>query len=138
MPALTDVARLTLRIDLPHATYTAYEQQATRLHRSAEQVMATQLDRFADVRVDDRPLIVDSATRNALEGTLGTPLVDAAALLKACQRATEISIGGIKLALEPWQLAELKRRAEKNGTKPAEEVAKAVAQIQSLVFNGAG
>jgi hypothetical protein len=138
MATMNETAKIALRLDLPHGTYGAYEGQGTRLGRPVELVMAEQLRRFAEVPVDDQVLVIGSALRNTLEETLGTPLSTPDALVKACQRAVEVNLQGVKLQLEPYQLAELKRRAEKNETTLKVEIERAVKEIQGLVFHGSG
>src|SRR5687767_1573616 len=137
MPARTTTAlsaQVSTKLVLPESVYDAYDAQATRLRKPVEQVLADQLTTFSAYPVDTRVLVLGPAEREGLEQLLQTTFVDSPSLLRSIRKAVEISVQGVRLSLEPWQLAELKRRAERNERSIKEELEAAVKQIQSLVF----
>lgn len=137
MPTLANAAKISLRLDVPIETFNAYDTEGRRLKRGAEDVMAQQLARYQYLAVDEQPLVLSNAEREELEEILG-PTPSGAALLTRLKAGAEMTLHGVKIQFEPWQLAELKRRAEKNGTTQKQEIEKAVQQAAGLMFQGLG
>ena len=132
-------ANVTIKIPMREETYTTYEGYADRLRRPLTSVLAAQLDRFSGIAPDDRPLVLTSAERELLEQALDTPIADSTALLRAMRDRAETSLAGVKIGpFAKWQMDELKRRAEKNGTTLKVELEKAVADVMRLAFHGMG
>lgn len=130
---------VSAKVALGEQTHATYEAHAERLKRPLGTVLADQLERFKAVAPDDRPLVLTSVERELLEEILGTPLLDAAAVLRAARARSEASLAGVKIGpFEPWQVAELKRRAEKNGTTLKAELEAAVGEVMRLAFHGMG
>ena len=132
-------AVVSAKVALGEETYTTYEEYAERLNRPLGKVLADQLDRFRHIAPDDRPIVLTSAERELLEQVLGTPIADSPALLRAMRDRAETSLAGVKIGpFAKWQMAELKRRAEKNETSLKVELEKAVADVMRLAFHGMG
>ena len=124
-----------VKVAVPESVHVQYECHAIDTDKPIETVMATQLARFAHVPPTDRVLLLTGAEREVLEQLFSTPLPDATALIKAVRQAVELNLAGAKMVFAPYQMLELKQRAEKNGTSIKVEVERAVKQISGLVFN---
>jgi hypothetical protein len=127
---------LAVRIALPASILTKYEAEAAATGRPVESLLTAQLTRFAHLPIGDRVLVLPAPEREVLEQALGKQVPTTTDLLRAVRNLVDVGISGVKITLEPHQLTELKRRADRNGTTHAEELKAAVKQIQMLVFNG--
>jgi ABC-type phosphate transport system auxiliary subunit len=129
---------IMVRLLLPAEVLAHYEGMAQFARRPVEDLLAQQLQRFADHDVRDRVLVLNPQDREKLEELLSKQLPNAKVLIEQVGKLTTLKVGPIAITLEQWQLEELKRRAEKNGVSVAATLDSAAKQISHLVFNGSG
>lgn len=125
-----------LRILLPDAVVLAYDRMAVALNRPLEEVLADQLKAFQAIPVGERVVVIPGAQREAIETALKRDVQTAGDLVTAVEDLTTLAIGGIKLQLSRSDQEEIKRRAEKNGISPREELARSFEQIKGLIIHG--
>jgi hypothetical protein len=123
-----------LQIQLPDEVA---EKYAARLRPSQtlDQVLAIQLERFADADPRDRILLVLPVERAQLEAlTTHLPLTSAADLVKRVEELAELSVGRIRFRFTPKQWNELKHRAERWRMTPKQFAEKIVRQLEEGFF----
>ncbi len=104
------MATETIRVSLPSETVKTYEEQAkARGDHPVEWLMAERLRLFAGT-TSQKPLTIDDDTRRKIERIFGKNISTPEELLKLLERATEVDVDGIHIALAPNLLARLKSR----------------------------
>lgn len=126
---------MPLRLPLPDLLVDALDLEAAALGTSVEALAVRHLERSLHHPITDRLLTLAGADRRALEAVLG-PIKDAAALVKAVANLNALTIQGVKITLEPWQLEEIHRKAVKNDTTVKQEIEVAVKAVRDLAFSG--
>lgn len=124
-----------MRITLPDDLADRLDSEAARVGLPADLIATRHLQRSILYPLRDRLLILTAEDRRALEAELG-PLKDPAALIKAVAAMHTFAIQGVKIPLDQWQLEEIHRKAEKNGTSVKAEIEVMVKAVQDLVFSG--
>ena len=118
-----------MRITIPDALADVYDAHARRANVALDEIITRQLRSTAGVSPMGRTVVLGIHTLELLEERLGGgPLVDSADLAQRFTRLASISFEGIDLKLTPNQLAELQRRATRQGKTPAQLI-EAIAQV---------
>jgi len=107
-----------MRLTLADTLADRYRRLAPR-GKTIESTVIRQLDRFKDIALDERVIVVRAADREAIETTLGRSVTSGAALADAIAALTVVTISGAALALSEKTLEALQRRAAFDGKAPA-------------------
>jgi hypothetical protein len=134
MPSLPQ-SSTTVRVTLPDALLASLEADARTYARSLDAVLVDRLKPTLGFPLADRLLVVDGPTRRRLEELLG-PLSSTKALVAAVEKCVSWSLEGVSLTLEPWQLEEIARTAEREGITRQEALATRVRTVRELAFHG--
>lgn len=130
---------MKLQIQIPDAVYETYASYAAPLQGRAtiEEVISSQVERFAAVKATDRILVVDSKNRAALETLLnqGASINSPTDLVARVDRLARIEVGEVRVPFTASELEELSYRARNQHRPIAELVADAVANWHEGYFN---
>lgn len=133
---------MKLTLSLPDDLYEHYLKKHCRGNPAKLPSLALSiLQRFKEVREEDRVLIVMPEDRGRLEALLpanpGPSIPSASDLVRRVEMLASMQIGEVKIPFTPNQLEELKRRAERNGKSLQEYSEDTAMRIGSLFFDGA-
>lgn len=137
---------MRLSLQMPDEVYDAYAAQAATLasrgsarSASPEDMMVSQLQRFAKVAPMDRVIVVDSASREALENLLtGGNLTSGPDLLQRVKHLASLEIGNIRVEFTDRQFETLKNYASRNRITPEDAAVAVVRGMQDSFFDIAG
>lgn len=123
------------RLYLPSAIAERYETEAREAGLPVETLLQQAAQRMAGIPHRERVLVIRAGDREALETALAHPLKDTEALVQRVEALSRLSVAGVTLRLEPWQMEEIRRRAAKNGIGIEEELRRSLTVIQGLIFS---
>ena len=137
---------MKLSLQIPDEVYDAYAKHSERLagrgnghSASPEDMMAAQLSRFAKVAPMDRVVILDSASRDALETLLsGGAIHSGADLLKRVQQLADLEIGGVRVEFTTKEWEQIRNYATRNGLTVQGAAESVVAGLHDQFFDIAG
>lgn len=125
---------MKIEIQIPDELYARYELQARSRDYAVKRELSERLQAFVEAPPKDRVILLRRHTREAIEKILNCSLLSDEELVDRVTRLAQLSIGEVRLEFSPGQLAEMKRRADKNGRTFEEELKISVKSVQSLVF----
>jgi len=137
---------MRVSLQMPDEVYDAYARQAATLasrgsQRSAspEDMMTAQLARFAKVAPMDRIIVVDSASREALEALLsGGNITSGQDLLSRVKHLASLEIGNIRVEFTDRQFESIKNYASRNRITPEDAARGVVKGMQDNFFDIVG
>lgn len=135
--------RLTISIsdDLfdTYATRAAKVNERSGVVVTPEELIVTQLEKFAGIDPAERTLIIPAVERRQLEEILhGGHLQSADDLVKKVDKLARLEIGEVRLDFTPGQLSELRRYASRNRKTFEQVMQETVTAIGTQFFRYVG
>lgn len=127
---------MRLQLELSDDLYESIVIQANARKQSPEEEIKSRLNRFIEVPLTERVILLRSDIRGHLEERLckGGHIIDANHLLKLVKDLADVSIGKVPVAFTPNEVEELHRRARKRGVPVKDVVEATVKGMHDLFF----
>lgn len=127
---------MKLTLQVPDELYETYAAAANSdVPSEVAAFMLARLDHFQWANAEGY-LHLDPATRVRLEELMAGPLPTVDKLIERVSALASITLGGIRLDFSPGQLAEIARRAKRNGESVEVLTRRIVKTMESLFFTG--
>jgi hypothetical protein len=121
-----------MRLTLPDSLADAYST-LTRRNKTLESTLTRQLERFQDLPLEERVLVVRRADLEIIDHALRRSVTSGADLAGALVALTQVTIGGAALTLSQKTLEALQRRAVFESKDPEEVLQAFITEIETQV-----
>ncbi len=127
---------MIVQLHIPDELAGKYQTQAKAANRQLEEALVAQLQRFSEIRLTDRIVVLMPELREAIEkATNGLPLHKAEDLLERIRDLASVQIGRILFTWTPAQFRQLAERAARWNTTPESYAETVVRQIEAQFFD---
>ncbi len=129
---------MRLQLELSDDLYDEVVAAANARKQSPEEEIKARLNRFLDVPLTERVILVRADIRQHLEARLcqGSHIIDANHLLKLVRDLADVSIGKVPVIFSPNEVEELHRRARKRGVPVKDVIEATVRGMRDQFFSG--
>lgn len=137
---------MNITLSVPKPVYRQYIEAARLRHKKdkvgpkeIQNELIEHLRRFADIKSEDRVIIVKAKERAALENILGGgSLSSGEQIIERVESLASLRIGDHRLDFTPAQMNEIKHRAEAQGITTEEEFRRVVRKMEQDFFDNLG
>lgn len=127
---------ITVRLELPDATYEQFEEEAQRVRQPLERVITNRVLTVGQIPTGARVILLTGETLDQLEQILGGgSILNAEDLLKKVERLAGISFVHLRLPFSPSQLEQLQEKARRQGLTVEQLVHRTAPRVYEQFFD---